>query len=144
MAEQSASQQIDTIIKQYGGWHGDLLSHLRAVVLSAAPGIAEEVKWKKPSRPEGVAVWTQGGIICIGEMLKTAVRLTFPKGAQLNDPKSVFNTRPESKTIRAVDFRENALVDEAALRALIVQAVDLSALAERKPAKRGSADRRAT
>jgi len=127
MADQSASEQIDAIIKNSGCWHGDLLSSLRTVILSAIPAVVEEVKWKKPSRPEGVAVWSHGGIICTGEMLKAAVRLTFPKGAQLNDPKKVFNTRLESKTVRAVDFRENEQVDELELKALIAEAADLNA-----------------
>jgi hypothetical protein len=142
MTEQSPSRQIDAIIKKSGGWHGDLLSRLRAVILRAAPGITEEVKWKKPSRPEGVATWKHDGIICIGEMLKAAVRLTFPMGARLDDPRKIFNTRLESKTVRAVDYRENALVDEAALKALILQAVDLSASnAKTRAANRGSPGR---
>ncbi len=80
------------------------LSRLREIVLSADPAIVEEVKWKKPSRPEGVPVWSLDGIVCIGEMLKNAVRLTFPKGAQLNDPKNLFNARLDSGSVRAIDF----------------------------------------
>lgn len=135
MTSQSASKQIDAIIETSGGWRGDLLSQLRTVVLSAAPAIVEEVKWKKPSKPEGVPVWSRDGIICTGEMLKTAVRLTFPKGAQLNDPTHVFNTRLESNTVRAVDFRENEPVDEAALSALIVGAADLNTSSTKKNAR---------
>jgi hypothetical protein len=74
----------------------------------------------------GVPVWSHDGIICIGETLKNAVRLTFPKGAQMEDPKKLFNTRLESKTVRAIDFRESDIVEEAALKALILEAVELN------------------
>ena len=126
MAEASASKQIDAIIKKSGDWRGDLLSRLRAAVVKADPGLVEEVKWKKPSRPEGVPVWWHDGIICMADILKNAVRLTFPKGAQMSDPKKLFNTRLDSKTVRAIDFRENEPVDEAALKALIIEAAQLN------------------
>jgi hypothetical protein len=111
------------------------------VILSADASIVEEVKWKKPSRPMGVPVWSRDGNICIGEALKSAVRLTFPKGALLTDPKHVFNTRLDSATVRAVDFREGDMVNEAALRALIGQAVELNARNEtrRRPSAPSSA-----
>lgn len=83
----------------------------------------EEVKWKKPSNPMGVPVWSHDGIICVGETLKNAVRLTFPKGAEIKDPRKLFNTRLDSKTVRAIDFHEADIVDEAALRSLILEAV---------------------
>jgi len=86
------------------------------------------VKWKKPSNPMGVPVWSHDGIVCIGETLKSAVRLTFPKGAQMNDPKKLFNKRLESKTVRAIDFHEGDTVDEVALRALVLEAVELNRL----------------
>jgi len=84
------------------------------------------VKWKKPSRPEGVPVWSLDGIVCIGEMLKNAVRLTFPKGAQMHDPNKLFNARLDSSSVRAIDFREGEKIPEAALRALILEAVGLN------------------
>jgi len=90
------------------------------------PGVIEEVKWKKPSNPTGVPVWSHDGMICIGEALKNTVRLTFPKGAQVMDPKKLFNTRLESKTVRAIDFREGDTVDEASLKALILEAVEMN------------------
>lgn len=90
------------------------------------PGMVEEVKWKKPSRPEGVPVWSHDGIVCIGESLKNAVRLTFPKGAGVKDPKRLFNTRLDSKTVRAIDFHEDDKVDEAAVVALVQAAVALN------------------
>lgn len=124
--ERSASQQIDDIIKIAGDWRGKKLSQLRAAIKKADPAIVEEVKWKKPSRPEGVPVWSHNGNICIADTLKNAVRLTFPKGAQIKDPKKLFNTRLDSKTVRAIDFFEDAIVDEAALKALILDAVRLN------------------
>ena len=123
----SPSQQIDAIIKKPGDWRGETLSQLRALIQSADPAVVEEVKWKKPSNPTGVPVWSHDGMICIGEMLKNAVRLTFPHGAQLKDPKRLFNTRMESKTVRAIDFHAGDKKDEASLRALILQAVGLNA-----------------
>lgn len=122
-----ASQEIDAILRQADDWRGETLSRLRGIVLGAGPAVAEEVKWKKPSRPEGVPVWSFDGIVCIGEMLKKAVRLTFPKGAQLEDPSKLFNARLDSKSVRAVDFFEGEQVPEAALRALIVEAAGLNA-----------------
>jgi len=122
----AVSRAIDTIIEAPGDWRSTTLARLRAVILSADPCIVEEVKWKKPSRPMGVPVWSRDGNICIGEALKSAVRLTFPKGALLPDPDHVFNTRLDSATVRAVDVREDDSVNEAALRALIVQAVALN------------------
>lgn len=126
LKEQSASQQIDAIIKASGDWRGKKLSQLRAVITKANPAIVEEVKWKKPSNPMGVPVWSHEGILCIGEALKNAVRLTFPKGAQLKDPKKLFNTRLDSKTVRAIDFGEDDAVNEAALKALIREAIKLN------------------
>jgi hypothetical protein len=119
----TAGREIDAIIGKAVDWRGETLSRLRGIVLSADPAIVEEVKWRKPSRPEGVPVWSVGGIVCIGEMLKNAVRLTFPKGALLNDPEKLFNARLDSSSIRAIDFREGEQVPEAALAALILEAV---------------------
>ena len=130
--EKSPSQQIDAIIKQTEGWRGKKLAQLRAVIKQADPAIVEEVKWKKPSRPEGVPVWSHAGMICVADTLKNAVRLTFPQGVQLKDPKKLFNTRLDSKTVRAIDFYEDAAVDEAALKALIVDAVRVNTLKESK------------
>ena len=123
----SPSQQIDAIIKEPGDWRGQKLSQLRALIKKADPAVVEEVKWKKPSKPMGVPVWSHDGIICVGDTLKSAVRLTFPKGAQMKDPKKFFNTRLESNTVRAIDFHEGDPVDEAALKGLILEAVRLNA-----------------
>jgi hypothetical protein len=118
-----ASREIDAIIASTDDWRGEMLARLREIVLSAGPDLVEEVKWKKPSKPEGVPVWSLDGIVCMADTLKQAVRLTFPKGAQVKDPKQVFNTRLDSKTVRAVDFTEGETVPAAAVTALIVDAV---------------------
>jgi hypothetical protein len=122
----SPSQQIDDIIQKSGDWRGKKLAQLRTLILEADPNVVEEVKWKKPSRPEGVPVWSHQGNICIADILKNAVRLTFPKGAQMKDPKKLFNTRLDSKTVRAIDFLDGDAVDEEALQALILEAVRLN------------------
>ncbi len=127
MEDKSVAQQIDDIIKMSGDWRGSKLSQLRSLINAAYPAMVEDVKWKKPSRPEGVPVWSHDGIVCVADTLKSAVRLTFPKGAQLADPKKLFNTRLDSKTVRAIDFYEGATVDVTALQALILAAVELNA-----------------
>jgi hypothetical protein len=124
--EKPASRQIDDIISNISDWRGTTLAELRATINQSDASIVEEVKWKKPSRPEGVPVWSESGNICIAEPLKNAVRLTFPKGAQLKDASRLFNTRLDSKTIRAIDFFEDTRIDEARLKALIVEAVQLN------------------
>src|SRR5881275_3790416 len=126
MSDASASKQIDDIVRRMAGWRGETLSQLRALIRGADPGVIEEVKWKKPSRPEGVPVWSHDGILCVCDTLKNAVRLTFPKGAQMNDPHKLFNTRLDSKTVRAIDFHEGDTINEAALQALVLEAVGLN------------------
>jgi hypothetical protein len=101
------------------------------LIKKADAAVVEEVKWKKPSNPMGVPVWSHDGIMCIGNTLKNAVRLTFPKGAQMKDPKKLFNTRLESNTVRAIDFHGGDAVDETALKALILDAVRLNTPKER-------------
>jgi hypothetical protein len=122
----SASEEIDAIIADLEGWRGAMLARLRAVIQQADPGLVEEVKWQKPSKPSGVPVWSHDGIICVADVLKNAVRLTFPKGAQLSDPAKLFNTRLDSRTVRAVDFHEADAVNEAAVKALIVRAAAIN------------------
>ena len=123
MGEKTPSQEIDEIIAMHADWRGRRLAELRQVILGSAPGIEEAVKWKKPSRPEGVAVWMHGGNLCMADVLTRAVRLTFPNGAALNDPAGLFNTRLDSKSVRAIDTFESDVVDEAALTALMVEAI---------------------
>jgi hypothetical protein len=126
LKEQSPSQEIDAIIKGLDDWRGEKLSLLRALIKKADSALVEEVKWKKPSKPEGVPVWSHDGVICIGEALKNAVRLTFPKGAQLKDPKKLFNTRLDSNSVRAIDIHENDRVNDVALKNLIQEAASLN------------------
>ncbi len=124
--DKSPSQEIDAIIKNHDDWRGEKLSLLRALIKKAAPALVEEVKWKKPSNPMGVPVWSHDGIICIGEALKNAVRLTFPKGARIKDPRKLFNTRLDSNTVRAIDINENDSINDVALKNLIREAVSLN------------------
>jgi hypothetical protein len=129
----SDSQQIDAKIRALSDWRGKTLARLRALIKKADPGVVEEVKWKKPSNPSGVPVWSHDGIVCIGEPLKNAVRLTFPKGASIKDPKKLFNARLDSSSARAIDFRDGDAIEEAALKAIILDGVRVNSL---KPAKR--------
>jgi hypothetical protein len=126
MDDRSISQMIEDIIKEPGDWRGKTLSQLRESIRRADPDVVEEVKWKKPSKPSGVPVWSHDGILCIGDTLKNAVRLTFPKGAQMKDLKELFNTRLDSETVRAIDFHKDDTVDEGALEALIREAIRIN------------------
>lgn len=126
MKDKSAPEQIDGIIEIHAGWKGELLSRLRAVIRAADPDIIEEVKWKMPSRPEGLPVWSHDGIVCIAEIFKNDVKLVFFKGAQLKDSNRLFNARLKSKTDRAIELREGDSVDKAALEALVLEAVELN------------------
>ena len=119
-------QLIDSRIKELNDWRGKTLSQLRTLIRQADPAVVEEVKWKKPTNPSGIPVWNHGGIICTGETYKNAVKLTFAKGAQLKDPKKLFNASLEGNALRAIDFHEGDTVDEAAFKALIREAVELN------------------
>ena len=121
-----AAQLVDAKIKALGDWRGAKLAQLRAVIKATDPGMVEDMKWKKPSNPMGVPVWSHDGIVCIGDALKSAVRLTFPKGASIPDSKKLFNARMDSNSVRAIDFHEDDTVDEAALKAIILEAVRLN------------------
>ena len=119
----AAAAEIDAIIAQAGGWRGETLARLRQVITSADPAIVEEIKWRKPSRPEGVATWVCNGNICMADVLKSAVRLTFPKGPRIADPDGLFNSRLDSGAVRAIDYFEGSVVDTSALARLIQRAV---------------------
>lgn len=123
MADESLAREIDAIIAKAGGWRGETLAHVRRVITGADPDIVEEIKWRKPSRPEGVATWVLDGNICMADVLKAAVRLTFPKGTRIADPDGLFNARLDSSGVRAIDFAEGAEVDDAALARLVQRAV---------------------
>lgn len=126
MDDKPASEQIDDIIKMYGGWKSEILSRLRAVIRATDPDIIEEVKWKMRTRPEGLPVWSHNGIVCMLETFKNDQKLVFFKGVHMNDPSKLFNARLNSKTERAIEFHEGDVIDEAALRALVIEAVQLN------------------
>lgn len=108
-------------------WRTETLDGLRKVILGAAPGIVETVKWRKPSNPAGVPVWESNGIICTGERYKDKVKLTFMHGAKLKDPAGLFNADDKGATRRAIDVREGGKVDAKALTALVREAVKFNA-----------------
>jgi hypothetical protein len=117
---ESASRLIDARIQELGDWRGEMLSRLRALIRQADPEAVEEWKWR------GTPVWYHDGIICTGETYKSVVKMTFAKGASLNDPSGLFNSSLEGRVRRAIDFREGDKVDELALKALIRAAVALN------------------
>ncbi len=122
----SASRQIDDIIKIQGGWKGEILTQLRSVITTADPRVVEAVKWKTPSRPEGLPVWEYDGMLCFAEIWKDNVKLLFAKGAYLKDSAKLFNARLESTDIRAIEFHDGDIVDDTALTALIREAVEFN------------------
>jgi hypothetical protein len=116
----SPSQLIDARIEELGDWRGEMLSRLRGLVKEADPEVVEEWKWR------GVPVWSHDGLICTGETYKNVVKMTFAKGASLNDPSGLFNSSLEGNTRRAIDFHEGEEIDEEALKALVRAAVDMN------------------
>lgn len=128
----TASQEIDAIIHAAEAWKGKKLAELREVIRKADAEITETVKWKKPSKPEGVAVWEHNGILCHADILKNAVRITFHKGVQMKDPDKLFNTRLDSSAVRAIDFGPEDVVSMAGLQSLVLAAIQLNAV---KPSK---------
>src|SRR5580658_5613363 len=116
---ESASRRIDARIEELDDWRGAMLARLRALILEADPQVVEEWKWEIP-------VWSHDGLICTGETYKKAVKLTFAKGASLDDPSGLFNSSLEGRVRRAIDFREGDKVNEKALKALILEAVALN------------------
>ncbi|MFZ2160132.1 MAG: DUF1801 domain-containing protein [Bradyrhizobium sp.] len=118
--DRSPSQQIDARIKELGDWRGETFARVRAVIKEACPDVIEAWKWR------GVPVWEHAGIICTGETYKAVVKMTFAKGAALEDPSGLFNSSLEGNTRRAIDFHEGDKIDEKALKALIRAAVALN------------------
>ena len=117
----SPSRLIDAKIKELGDWRGEMLSRIRALIKQADPDVVEEWKWR------GVPVWYHGGLICTGETYKKVVKMTFAKGAALDDPSGLFNSSLDGNTRRAIDFHEGEKIDGEALKALIRAAVTLNA-----------------
>ena len=123
----SPSQLIDERIKELGDWRGKTLSRLRALIKEADPDVVEEWKWR------GVPVWAHDGMICTGETYKNVVKVTFAKGASLEDPSGMFNSSLDGNTRRAIDFQEGDTIDEKALKALIRAAVQLNTGSRSRP-----------
>ncbi len=128
---ESASQNIDARISELGDWRGKTLSRLRALIKQADPDVVEEWKWKKATNP-GVPVWSHQGPVCTGETYKSVVKLTFFKGASLEDPAGLFNSSLDGKVRRAIDVHEDDDIDEQAFVALIQAAVSLNESSSRK------------
>jgi hypothetical protein len=122
-SHESPSRLIDARIEELGDWRGETLAEVRRLINQADPEVVEEVKWRKPSSPAGVPTWSHDGLICTGEVYKSVVKLTFAKGAQLEDPKGLFNSSLDGKVRRAIDLHEGERIDEAAFQALIREAV---------------------
>jgi hypothetical protein len=123
---ESASQQISRRIAGLGDWRGETLARVRAVIREATPEVVETVKWRKPSNPDGVPVWECAGIVCTGDAFRDKVKVTFAKGAQLEDPAGLFNASLEGNAMRAIDIREGDDIDAPALQALVRAAVALN------------------
>jgi hypothetical protein len=144
----SASAVIDARIRELGDWRGQTLAKVREIIKQADPEIVEEWKWVKATSP-GTPVFSRGGIVCTGETYKSAVKLTFAKGAALRDPSGLFNSSLEGNVRRAIDIREGEKINEAALKELIRAAVALNLKGKTKPkpkpkpkARRASSKRR--
>jgi Uncharacterized conserved protein len=120
---EDASRLPDEPVADPADWRGEMLARLRQIILKADPGIVEEVKWRKPSNPAGVPVWSNAGIVCTGETYKAVVKLTFARGAALEDPSGLFNSSLEGNARRAIDIREGETIDAEALTALVRAAV---------------------
>lgn len=121
--EISASKQIDAKIKELDDWRGKLLAQIRKLMKQADPNVVEEVKWRKPSNPSGVPVWNHDGIICTGETYKDKVKITFMKGAAIDDPAGLFNAILVGNTRRAIDLCEGDKIDEEAFKSIVRAAV---------------------
>ena len=122
----------DKATKQRDDWRDKMLARIRTLIKQADPEMKEEQKWKKATNPEGVPVWSHGGMICTGETYKTHVKVTFARGASLKDPSHLFNSSLEGNARRAIDFHEGDEIDEPAFKALIREAVALSNASARR------------
>ncbi|HWC20439.1 MAG TPA: DUF1801 domain-containing protein [Terriglobales bacterium] len=138
----SASAFIDEKIKQLRDWRGKALAKVREIIHAADPEIIEEWKWMKPTNP-GIPVWSHGGIVCTGETYKNAVKLTFAKGAALEDPAGLFNSSLDGNVRRAIDIHEGDRINEIALKNLILSAVALNLKDKSKAKSRRAASKRA-
>jgi hypothetical protein len=128
----SDSDLIDEKIAQLTDWRGAALARMRRLIKEADPDVVEEVKWRKPSNPSGVPVWSHAGMICTGETYKDKVKLTFAQGASLPDPARIFNSSLDGGTRRAIDIREGETIDEKAFKELFGAAVALNLARQKK------------
>ena len=119
MTDRTASEEIDAKIASLDDWRGMTLGRIRELIHEADPDVVEEVKWRKASNPSGVPTWSDGGIICTGETYRDKVKLTFARGAALDDPAGLFNASLTGGTRRAIDIREGDRIDEEAFKALV-------------------------
>jgi hypothetical protein len=129
----TAGQLIDAKIVALGDWRGAMLASIRNLIWQADPAFTEDVKWRKPSNPLGVPVWSHGGILCTGETYKDKVRLTFAQGASLPDPSGLFNAGLDGGTRRAIDLRDGDTIDEGTFKALIASAITFNAARPSRP-----------
>lgn len=119
MQKDTPADPIDARIAALGDWRGELLAKVRQLIHEALPEVSEEMKWRKPSNPAGVPVWSLGGIVCTGETYKDKLKLTFPKGAKLADPRGLFNASLTGNARRAIDLHKDDALDAAAFKALL-------------------------
>jgi hypothetical protein len=131
--EQDGSTLVEAKIAELDDWRGSLLKRFRGLIQDADPEVIEEVKWRKPANPSGVPVWSDHGMICTGETYKDKVKLTFARGAALDDPSGLFNSSLEGNVRRAIDIHEGDKINESALKSLIRAAVALNLEAKSKP-----------
>ena len=124
---ETQSELVDARIAELGDWRGKMLSRIRELTKQAVPGVVEEIKWRKPSNPSGVPVWSRDGMLFTGEPLTGKVKLTFAKGASLEDPAGLFNGSLEARVRRAIDLGEGDDIDEEAFKALVRAAAELNA-----------------
>jgi hypothetical protein len=132
---QSGSELISKRFAELGDWRGETLGRMRKLIGEADPDVVEELKWVKPSSP-GTPVWSHDGIICTGESYENVVKLTFARGASLEDPARLFNSSLEGNARRAIDIHEGEVADESAFKALVRQAVALNSSGKSKPSKK--------
>lgn len=125
-AAQDASRLIDARLEELGDWRGEVLALIRSLIRQADPDVVEDVKWRKPSNPHGVPVWEHAGLICTGETYRDKVKLTFAKGASLDDPSGLFNSSLDGNMRRAIDIGKGEAIDEEAFREMVRAAVALN------------------
>lgn len=124
---ESPANTINRIIDELCDWRGETLAHIRDLITQAEPSVVEEIKWRKPTNPLGVPVWSHDGIICTGETYKDKVKFTFAKGASLDDPAGLFNGSLDAKVRRVIDLHEGDQIDAKAFKALVRAAAEINA-----------------